>query len=170
MLINSVQEGILGGGNSAEETWWLQLQWEYGLCFMLREMSERTRGLGSWVIALICCLTPDTKAQPRFITHGKRGEEKTSGRIKGKKKNLTPPPSTVRQAVLTFCQTCVTTLLFSRNYKKKMFYFAYNIQKTKIQSNHLGPKTCRAVQRILSKASGRKIRVGHKQAARESLA
>lgn len=46
---------------------------------MLREMSERKRGLGSWVIALICCLTPDTKASPRFITHMEREVKKKQG-------------------------------------------------------------------------------------------
>ena len=41
------------------------------LLYVKRDV-KRKRGLGSWVIAHICCLTPDTKAERGFITHRKK--------------------------------------------------------------------------------------------------
>lgn len=80
---------------------------------MLREMSERKRGLGSWVIALICCLTPDTKASPRFITHMEREvKKKQGGGIKNfLKKQLSTPSALFWDSIVTFCQTSPVTTI-----------------------------------------------------------
>ena len=75
---------------------------------MLREMSKRKRGLGSWVIAYICCLTPDTKAERRFITHMEKDVRKKRGVTK-KKEDLTPQLSSPNS-----CQNNLRNKIFKK--------------------------------------------------------
>lgn len=142
MLINSIQRDILEK-IWAKVTWWLQLWCESGLCFMLKEMSERKRGLGSWVRALICCLTPDTKALPRLqLIWKKKTWRKNKVRCKRKKKKgVAQPYSSV--LCLSFSGTAswisvITWHNFLQNkkalkilYIKYYFVSPYNIQRPK---------------------------------------